>query len=85
MITTQLILHYEPFIKVLLFVLMVLLFIDILLIVSMRWIVREFTQLEVRFELFKRGHVDHTQDDLDRFIEEYRKGLKHGIHNKQSK
>ncbi len=73
--TTQLILHYEPFIKVFLFGLMVLLFIDILLVVAVRYLVKECDRMHVQIELVKRGHVNHTPDDLDKFIEEYRKKM----------
>lgn len=44
--------------------------------IMLRYLLREIEKIYVKLELFRRGHIDHTQDDLDRFIEEYKKKLK---------
>lgn len=66
----------EPMIYVAFYLSIFLGFLTCFLIVCIRYLLNEIEQLYVKLELFKRGHVDHEQDDIDRFIEEYRKKLK---------
>lgn len=68
--------HFTPYIKLMFYGVIFLICIDMLLVASIRYLVKETDRLYVELELLKRGHVNHTQDELDRFIEEYKEGLK---------
>jgi len=72
----------EPMIYFAFYISIFLGFLSCFLIICIRYLVNEVDRLYVKIELFRRGHIDHTKDDIDRFIEEYRKRRNQNDHKK---